>query len=79
MVVRPYWQNFQEVLREVEEDETLITVMEDIKTDPNSQPAFTLENDRLHYKGRLVLSAQSAWIPKLIAEFHSQNTGGHRI
>lgn len=61
----------------MEEDGTFIRVMEDLKTDPNSHPTFTLENDRLHYKGRLVLSAHSAWTPKLTAEFHTLNIGGH--
>lgn len=75
VVARPYWKNFQEVLREVEEDEVLMKVIKDIQKDPNSHSAFTLEHDRLHYKGRLVLSAQSVWIPKLLAEFHS--TRGH--
>lgn len=73
VVARPYCQDFQEVLREVEEDETLVKVIVDIKMDPNSHPAFTLENDKLHYKGRLVLSAQSTWIAKLIVEFHTTN------
>lgn len=30
VVARPYWKNFQEVLREVEEDEVLMKVIKDI-------------------------------------------------
>lgn len=77
VVGRPYWQDFQEDLREVKEDGVLVKVIEDIKKDPNLHPAFTIKNDRLHYKGRLVLSASLAWIPKLLAEFHMINTGGY--
>ncbi|XP_047152155.1 bifunctional aspartokinase/homoserine dehydrogenase 2, chloroplastic-like [Vigna umbellata] len=35
-----------------------------------------MENWRLHYKGKLVLSAQSEWMPKLLAEFPNTVTGG---
>lgn len=46
-------------------------IIEEVRADSNSHHAFTLENGRLHYKGRLVLSATSVWILKLIAEFHT--------
>lgn len=77
MIARPYWQDFQEVVKEVEEDEVLKKVIDDIKRDPNTHSAYTLEQCRLHYKGRLVLSVNSVWIPKLLAKFHSTNTRGH--
>ncbi|XP_047148658.1 uncharacterized protein LOC124820913 [Vigna umbellata] len=76
-IARPYWQDFQEVLKEVKEDEVLVKVIEDIQKDLNSHSTFTLEQDRLHYKGRLVLSAKSIWIPKLLVEFHMTRIGGH--
>lgn len=57
VVVHPCCQDFEEVLREVEEDEALVKIREDIRKDPDSHPTYTLEHDRLHYKGRLVLSA----------------------
>ncbi|XP_047150879.1 uncharacterized protein K02A2.6-like [Vigna umbellata] len=77
IVARPYWHDFGEILEEVEADEALKKVIEDLRKDPNSHPSFTLEHDRLHYKGRLVISAHSAWVPKLIAEFHTTQIGGH--
>lgn len=77
VVARPYWQDFEEVLREVENDEMLKRIRDEIKKDPDSHLAYTPEHDRLHYKGRLVLSAKAAWIPKLIGEFHLTSTGGH--
>ncbi|KOM58401.1 hypothetical protein LR48_Vigan11g143500 [Vigna angularis] len=60
VVARPYWQDYREILEEVEADEELKKVIEDLRKDPNSYPSFTLEHERLHYKGRLVLSARSA-------------------
>ncbi|KOM50008.1 hypothetical protein LR48_Vigan08g083500 [Vigna angularis] len=77
VMARPYWQDFGEILREVEEDDKLKRVMDDLRRDPNTHPAYTLEQDRLHYKGRLVLSANSTWIPRLMAEFHVTQIGGH--
>lgn len=77
MISRPYWSEFQEIVEEVERDESLKKTMEEVRTDPNSHLAYTLENGRLHHKGRLALSAQSAWIPRLLAEFHNTVTGGH--
>nr|KYP56676.1 Retrovirus-related Pol polyprotein from transposon 297 family [Cajanus cajan] len=40
---------------------------------------ITTQNQQnwLHHKGRLVLSATSSWIPKLLHEFHTSPTGGH--
>lgn len=77
MIARPYWQDFKELLTEIEEDAVLKKVMEDLQKDPDAHSAYTLEQGRVHYKGRLVLSAKSGWIPKLLAEFHSTNTRGH--
>lgn len=76
-LVRPYWWDFQEVIREVEEDAELQKIKKDITRDPNKHPAYTMENGRLHYKGRMVLVAKSEWIPKLLDEFHTTPTGGH--
>ncbi|XP_017442779.1 uncharacterized protein LOC108347848 [Vigna angularis] len=76
-ISRPYWHDFREVLKEVEEDESLKKIVDEIKRDPNCHASYTLENDRLHYKGRLVLSAKSIWIPKLLVEFHVTSTRGH--
>lgn len=77
VVARPYWQDFDEITKEVEEDKGLQKVIEEIKMDPNSHLAYTLEHERLHYKGRMVLSAKSSWLPKLMAEFHVTQMGGH--
>lgn len=76
-ISRPYWYDFREVLKEVEEDEALKKIVQELKKDPNCHTPYTLENDQLHYRGRLVLSAKSSWNPKLLAEFHVTSTGGH--
>ncbi|XP_047160821.1 uncharacterized protein LOC124830981, partial [Vigna umbellata] len=77
VITRPYWPDFQEIIKEVEKDEGLKKIIEEIKNDPDSHPAYTMENEMLHFKGRLVLSEKSGWIPKILAEFHDSTTGGH--
>lgn len=72
-ITRPIWPESQEILEEVEGDLGLKKIMEEVKEDPNSHPAYMIENGRLHYKGRLVLSARSGWIPKLFSEFHNSD------
>ncbi|XP_014499236.1 uncharacterized protein LOC106760296 [Vigna radiata var. radiata] len=78
LISRPFWHDFNDILREVEEDVALQKVIADLKQDSNSHGAYTLENERLHYKGRMVISSSSTWIPKLLAEFHVTKTGGTR-
>lgn len=63
------------MITEVEEDEVLKKVIVDIQRDPNDHSTYTLEQGRLHYKGRLVLFVKTGWIPKLLIEFHSTNMG----
>ncbi|WVZ18576.1 hypothetical protein V8G54_005898 [Vigna mungo] len=74
---RLFWPDVGEVIKEVDEDVELQKVIADLKQDPNSHVSYTLENERLHYKGRLVLSAKSVWIPKMLGEFHVTKMGGH--
>lgn len=38
MVARPLWQDFREIVREVEVDEFLQKLMEEIRRDPNTHP-----------------------------------------
>jgi len=38
---------------------------------------YTLDQNSLYYKGRLVLSASSPWVPKFLHEFYTTSIGGH--
>ena len=62
---------------EVQADPVLKKIIEELQQDPDSHPSYTIENGKLHYKERLVLSSTSVWIPKLLQEFHTTPTGGH--
>lgn len=54
----------------VQEDKTLRKTLDDFQKDPNSHFRYTNEQGNLHYKGRMVLTASCAWIPKSLARFH---------
>lgn len=66
-----------EIDKEIQRDPTLSKNKEELLQNPNSHGKYTLEHDRLYYKGKLVLTANSEWIPKLLQEFHSSLSGGH--
>ncbi|WVY98390.1 hypothetical protein V8G54_030541 [Vigna mungo] len=63
-ISRPFWQDFEEIMGEVQQDLVLQKIISDLEENPNSHPNFAMEHDRLHYKGRMVLSAKSVWVQK---------------
>lgn len=77
IISRPFWQDYHDLLLEVQSDPVLAKIITDLTNDPNSHIHYTMEQGRLCYKGRMVIPATSTWIPKLITEFHSTPTGGH--
>lgn len=76
-ISRPFWQDISSIDEEVMADPVLVKIIKELEGNPDSHPQYTLENGRLHYRGRLVLAANSTWIPRLMQEFHSSPTGGH--
>lgn len=60
VITRLYWQNIKEIDEEVQKDPTLAKIIADLKQDSGTHTHFTLEHERLYYKGRLVIAASSA-------------------
>jgi len=77
VLYKPYWQDVELVKAENQQDPTLKKIMEELRRNPKSHGNYTLENGKLHYKGRMVLSSSSSWIPKLLQEYHTTPMGGH--
>jgi hypothetical protein len=71
------WDQEQQWLDEVENDEKLQKIIQDLQTDPSLRPGFEYRQGVLLYGGRLVLASNSVLIPKLLQEFHSTPQGGH--
>jgi len=77
IISRPYWPGAEQIQEEVLKDGDLQKIIKELQKDSGSNGKHTLENDKLHYKGRLVLCPTSVWIPQLLKEFHATPTGGH--
>ncbi|RDY09944.1 hypothetical protein CR513_05611, partial [Mucuna pruriens] len=77
LITKPFWLDFSMFVEEVMGDPKLAKLIEELEVDPNAHTHYTLEQNQLRYKGRLVLPPNSVWIPKLLQEFHTTPTGGH--
>lgn len=65
------------VLREVEQDEELPKIIKTLKRDLEGSANFQWKNNKLWYKGRLVLSKNSSLIPSLLHMYHDSVLEGH--
>lgn len=67
-----------EVIRkEVEQDPILSKVIADLREDPDSVPRFSLQQGKLMYKGRLVLTQNSSLIKAALHTYHDSVFDGH--
>lgn len=59
VIYKPFWQDVAKIDEEVRirADPVLSKIREDLQLNPDSHPHYTLEHERLYYKGRLVLAA----------------------
>ena len=76
-MTKPFWLDVDKIDEKVRKDPYLSRVIKELEKNSSSHRHYTLQHGRLFYKGRLVLSSNSAWIPKLLQEFHSTPIGGH--
>ena len=60
---KSHWLDAEKVDEEVRKDPQLSRVIQDLEQDSNSHKHYPLQNGRLFCKGRLVLAANSVWIP----------------
>nr|KYP46337.1 Retrovirus-related Pol polyprotein from transposon 297 family [Cajanus cajan] len=52
-------------------------VIDDLKHGRETYPDFTYDHGVLLFKGRVVISRKSVWIPQMLKEFHETPVGGH--
>ncbi|TYK17994.1 Transposon Ty3-G Gag-Pol polyprotein [Cucumis melo var. makuwa] len=69
--------DMETVWKEVEKDEELQKSIEQLRMNPEEESKSKWENERLLYKGRVVLSKTSSLIPILLHTFHDSILGGH--
>lgn len=57
-------------------DEGIQTIIFDIKSHLGKHTHYSIVNDKLYYKGWLVIPS-SSWTQRLISKMHCTSTGGH--
>ena len=62
---------------EVKKDAALVRIREAVSNGEQASTGFTMNHDRLPYKGRYVLARSSSFIPVLLREYHDSPLGGH--
>ncbi|KAL4577127.1 hypothetical protein LXL04_013230 [Taraxacum kok-saghyz] len=71
------WAQGGQLLAEIKNDTRLQNLKAVFVTDPARFSGFSIKNDVLYYKNRLVIPRNSRFIPDLIREFHESAIGGH--
>ncbi|GJV06154.1 putative mitochondrial protein [Tanacetum coccineum] len=73
----PWVIDWQELVREISRDPQLSTIRGQLTKGESAPDGYSMDGQRLLYKGRLVIPRHSPWIPKLFHEFHNSVVGGH--
>lgn len=73
----PLVLDWEVLLRESAADEGLAKIRSAIARGEAGYPSYSLDGQRLLYQGQFVLPKASAYIPKLLQEFHGSAVGGH--
>ncbi|KAK8938724.1 hypothetical protein KSP39_PZI011094 [Platanthera zijinensis] len=76
-LTRPVWEEGADIQEGVERDPVLGPMRTALIADPSAHSPYSLIGGRLFYRGRLVQSASSTCIPRLLKEFHASPSGGH--
>ena len=69
--------DFDTIHTEVDHDPSLRDIVIKLTLDPTAVPHYSLQQDQLFYKDRLVILKSSSVIPTLLFEFHNGAIGGH--
>lgn len=77
MVHYPEWLDSKDIIAEVHKDPELYKIIEALQKGVPTKPGFAYRNGVLFYEDRLVVAADSVWLPGLLKEFHSTPQGGH--
>ncbi|KAF8085620.1 hypothetical protein N665_0657s0001 [Sinapis alba] len=76
-LIVPQSIQLQDILAENEGDASLTALRTKILGGENVKQGYTVVENRMFYRGRLMLPPTSRFIPLLLAEFHDGLMGGH--
>lgn len=71
------WMEVERIKEAVLNDLELLKVIQNLSMTDGSSKHYSLVNECLLFKGRLVIPRSSAWVPKLLIEFHATPVGEH--
>lgn len=72
-----YLADWDELQKEILTDPRLQEIREKLKKGEALKQPYVLVGEKLFHKGRICISANSTWIPRIIEEFHATPVGGH--
>ncbi|KAK8949489.1 hypothetical protein KSP39_PZI005270 [Platanthera zijinensis] len=74
-ISRPVWDDATTIQQDVDREPRLADIRRALLANPTAHHPYSLIGGRLFLRGRLVLSATSSSIPRLLAEFYSTPSG----
>lgn len=74
----PTAAQFQDIEKELAQDETLKKIMGELAADPSSHPDYFVLRGRLLRRDKLVIPKESKLIGVILRELHDGRMGGHR-
>ncbi|KAL4564788.1 hypothetical protein LXL04_028859 [Taraxacum kok-saghyz] len=73
------WKFWEQLKHELERDEFFSRMKTELHRDPSIHKGFSIYQNNLFYKGRLVLPSKSHLHNEVIREFHDTPIGGHAV
>lgn len=73
----PMWLDWSQLQSSIHADSALSRIIVALEQGQQGPKHYTLSHGTLFYKGSILLPKDSAWIPKLMEEFHATPGGGH--
>lgn len=73
----PIMGSLTEIAAECRSHPSMQSIIIGLQSDPSSKRFFTLQDNILRYKGRIVVAPGSSWCARLLEEYHASPTAGH--
>ncbi|XXG42550.1 hypothetical protein AAC387_Pa01g2802 [Persea americana] len=77
MVSQTIFSFIPDIIATYSQDPNLGSIRDRLRVDPLGVPHYSLDNDMLRYKGRIVVPTNSEWCSKNFSHFHASPFGGH--
>lgn len=62
----PHWLDYNELVSAIQIDPELKVIMDDLQRNSTNHPSYSLIQQLLFFKGRLVIPTQSKWVPQIL-------------